>query len=186
MKTVNEYLKEAKKSAYVKQVGKFWTVMTPSPTAKSGFISQGEWKTEKEAQKDLKANWLKESLDEATNSKYQDIIRYVPTGSKVITNLSDKSLRVTIVNPISAPPLTTKDVPRIESQLKKDVGLLIKDIKTEITIKGVDEDKYVFIEGKEGKILVSFSFTITVANKTEGKKLKTLDSSMEFYKKKKI
>ena len=59
MKTVQEFLDESKKKAYVKQVGKFWTVMVPSPTAKSGFISQGEHKTEKEAQTDLDKNWTK-------------------------------------------------------------------------------------------------------------------------------
>ena len=127
---------------------------------------------------------VKEYLSEASN--YQNLIRYVPTGSKVITNLSDKSLRITIINPISAPPLITKDVAKIESRLRNDVDLLIKDIKTEIKIKKVDEDKYVFIEGKEGKILVSFSFTIIVANKTEGKKLKMLDDELEFYKKKNL
>lgn len=55
MKTIKEFLSE-KKQPYIKQDSKtgLWLVYVPSPTAKSGFIVQGEWKTEKEAKKDLK------------------------------------------------------------------------------------------------------------------------------------
>ena len=56
MKTLKQFLSEKKKEPYIKQDPKtgLWNVYVPSPTTKSGFIVQGEWKTEKEAEKDLK------------------------------------------------------------------------------------------------------------------------------------
>lgn len=68
MKNFKEHLEESKKP-FVKEVGKFWIVMVPSPTAKSGFISQGEFKTEKKAKISLakfKYTQLHEEVSTAT------------------------------------------------------------------------------------------------------------------------
>lgn len=126
--------------------------------------------------KSFKSEFLTEEIN------YKNLVRSIPTGSKVITKLSDKSLNIKIVSNISAPPLVTDDVGRIGTRIVNEVDSFIKDIKKEIKIKSIDKDKYVFLKGIVNAIQTSYEFTVYVGSVAEGKKLAKLDEALEFSK----
>ena len=123
------------------------------------------------------------TINEDTGINYENLIRYIPTGSKIVTELKNKSLRLRILNRISAPPLTTKEIPGAERRLLKDVDSFINDVSKEIKINKVDKDAYVFITGEIKSIILSYEFTINVSSIAEAKKLAKLDDALSFYKK---
>lgn len=123
----------------------------------------------------LKAYGLK--VKEEIN--YNNLVRYIPTGSKVITQLTEKSMEITIVEQISAPPLTTKDIQNIEKRMIRDVDSFIGDIEKVINIKEVSKEPYIFMQGVNRAINFSFGFRIVVGTKTEGNKLVELDKALE-------
>lgn len=126
---------------------------------------------------------LNEDLNESDEINYGNLVRYVPTGSRVQTTVKDKSMRVVIINPLGT-SMISKDVPRAEKRMINDVENLINDVSKVVKIKKVDKDVYVFLWAKNNKIELSYEFTINVGSIAEGKKLKKLDDALAFYKKK--
>lgn len=102
------------------------------------------------------------------------IKRYIPTGAKVGVALGTKSLKLTFIDTLSAPPMTTSDVKSAEMRLKKNVELFVKDVGASIKLKGVDYDTYVFLQGQKNSIDFIYSFRLNVSTKPEEKKLEKI------------
>jgi hypothetical protein len=115
--------------------------------------------------------------------------RHIPSAAKVITKLTPegnpKNINITIVEEFSAPPMVTHDILHIEKNLLENIDNFIKDNKKEINFSNVSVDKYVHMEGHQGKIYFSCSFSLSVKDVNEGKKLLQLDSDLSFYKNRK-
>jgi len=122
---------------------------------------------------------LVEAKDEIN---YKNLVRYIPTGSTIKTSIGQKSIKIMVIKPISAPPLTTKDIPGAEKRLLKDVDSFINDVEKVIKIKKVEKDTYVFIKGVDKGIELIYEFSILVGTAAEVKKLIKLDDAMAFYK----
>jgi len=115
-------------------------------------------------------------------TEYANVVRHIPTGSKVITKLGIKNMEISILYPMSAPPMTTKGVSNIENSLIRSVDDFVKDVNTEINISKVDKEKYVFMIGRKNAIIFTYSFILYVKTQPEEKKLKKLDNALSFYK----
>jgi len=82
--------------------------------------------------------------------------RMVPTGSKVFIKYENKNLIVQFLQPISAPPLTTNDVQKIESRIKKDMDKLLSLFDAD----SIKRDSYIHISGAKGKIIFSYKIEL--------------------------
>jgi len=136
--------------------------------------------------KDLAQEYYKKISVKKVSTIDSGTVRYIPSGAKVITELSPtknpKKLKIIIIDALSAPPLTTKDIKNIEDRMMHNVDLFIKDVKNEIDVS-VDREKYIFMEGKEKKIYFTYGFSFSISDIKESKKLEELDNSLDFYKK---
>lgn len=107
------------------------------------------------------------------------IKRYIPTGAKVMAALGTKSLKLTFIDTVSAPPLTTADIKSAEMRLKKNVEMFVKDVGSSIKLKGVDYEPYVFLQGQKNSIDFVYSFRLNVSTKPEEKKLEKLYQALK-------
>ena len=112
-----------------------------------------------------------------------DLLRWIPTGSKMRTVLfnDNKTLKLVLGYITSAPPLTTKDIDRIDKRIRHDMDLFVKDVKTAINIKDVINGAYIHMKAEDGKITFVYEITLKVTTKAEAKKLAKLESLIDNY-----
>lgn len=123
-----------------------------------------------------------EGVEDAYQLKWEDLIRYIPSGSKVRTNISGKDMTVKVMWPFAAPPMTTKNVRNAELDLERSLINFVKDISKVMDISKSDLHPYTFLEGQKGEIIFIRELFLTVATKPEAKKFKDLDAALGKYK----
>lgn len=132
----------------------------------------------------FRENSITEKIDKKILSKldknaFDNILRHIPTGSKVRTIKGNKGLKF-FVTVSRGGGMTTKDIKNVERQILHDIDLFITDAKKFINIITSNIHPYIFMRGGDNKnIEFTQEFSIEVKTKPEDIKLDQLDNEIK-------
>lgn len=124
-----------------------------------------------------------EGVEDVYKLEWKDLVRYIPSGSKIITKITGNEMKLHVVEIYSAPPMTTEDAQRAAVRLQEALEKFIRDISHVITLNNFEFNPYTFMEGLNKKIAFGRDLTLTVKTKLEASKFKNLDEALSKYKK---